>query len=480
MIKRLNEIEISKDKPFEGDKLGYCKDFGEFIANIITSSSGPLSIAIDGKWGVGKTTFLRMLKEYLNSREVPTVLLNAWKDDFTDDPLAALIAELDAQKKELLTQLPGKKLDQAIGSIKKWGSKLLVTTGTMGIKLATAGVLSIDDLPVAEEIAKGISEGVHKIVEKQIEEFQKKHKSVNAFKEELAKLVKIFNPESSAGNDASIKKPLVIFVDELDRCRPTYAILTLERIKHLFDVPGIIFVFGVHQSQLAASIQAVYGPTFDAEFYLKRFFDVPLQLPKMPRDEYLKYLLNQFLDISSDNPNHANSTNLVYDSCINFANIFELDLRTCERVCRSLAVIFKTSPSNKPNPILQPFFAFLSEGWADKFEKFRSGDLTGEALSAALMNHPKVKTYWSGISGHGPYIDLALMMHDQRQSGFSEDIEPTIEAKITDTTLDINSKARYEKMLNLYKQYRGTRLSLYGDLVSEAMQTQSQLKYFSK
>jgi KAP family P-loop domain len=69
------------------------------------------------------------------------------------------------------------------------------------------------------------------------------------------------------------KSPFFVLVDELDRCRPTYAVELLERIKHLFDVDGIVFVVATDAQQLQCSVRALYGTDFDANRYLRRFFD---------------------------------------------------------------------------------------------------------------------------------------------------------------------------------------------------------------
>ena len=66
--------------------------------------------------------------------------------------------------------------------------------------------------------------------------------------------------------------PLFILIDELDRCRPNYAIELLENIKHIFDIPGIVFIVATDSKQLSHSINAVYGSKFASEKYLKRFF----------------------------------------------------------------------------------------------------------------------------------------------------------------------------------------------------------------
>ncbi len=63
--------------------------------------------------------------------------------------------------------------------------------------------------------------------------------------------------------------PLVFIIDELDRCQPTIAIALLERVKHICDVPDVVFVFGVNRLELTRSVQSVYG-AIDAGTYLRR------------------------------------------------------------------------------------------------------------------------------------------------------------------------------------------------------------------
>ena len=79
------------------------------------------------------------------------------------------------------------------------------------------------------------------------------------------------------------KQPLVFIIDELDRCRPTFSIELLERVKHIFDIPGIVFVFGINRDELCHSIKSVYGE-IESGIYLRRFFDVSLSLPDASTD----------------------------------------------------------------------------------------------------------------------------------------------------------------------------------------------------
>lgn len=83
---------------------------------------------------------------------------------------------------------------------------------------------------------------------------------------------------------------LVIFIDELDRCRPTFAIEMLESIKHYFDDDRIIFVMSVNKLQLIHTISKYYGDDFDGNLYLDKFFDIPIQLPKADTSVYFDVL----------------------------------------------------------------------------------------------------------------------------------------------------------------------------------------------
>ena len=82
--------------------------------------------------------------------------------------------------------------------------------------------------------------------------------------------------------------PLVIVIDELDRCRPSYAVDLLEVAKHLFSVDHIVFVLAVNRSELAHSVCALYGNSFDGPDYLKRFFDLDFRLPNPSRREFIR------------------------------------------------------------------------------------------------------------------------------------------------------------------------------------------------
>ena len=115
--------------------------------------------------------------------------------------------------------------------------------------------------------------------------------------------------------------PLVFVIDELDRCRPTFAIELLERVKHVFDVPNLVFVFGINRRELCSARQSVDGH-IDATVYLRRFFDMEFGLSEADPERFCKHLLERFelrkfftlLDSSASTNTHHEEFQMLSDS----------------------------------------------------------------------------------------------------------------------------------------------------------------------
>lgn len=119
---------------------------------------------------------------------------------------------------------------------------------------------------------------------------------------------------------------LVIFIDELDRCRPSFAIEMLERIKHYFDDDRIIFVASINREQLIHSISKYYGTNFDSTGYLDKFFDWNIYLPELDTrfDSGLDFKDEQYFieNITKELGTYYQLTyreKLRYNQCISFA-----------------------------------------------------------------------------------------------------------------------------------------------------------------
>ena len=267
---RSQEIEIPVENPFANDKLER-----KHLCNILTDvvsfygQSGCV-LALGGEWGSGKTTFVKMWRQHLNNREFKTLYFNAWASDYTEDPLIALIAELS-------------ELSADNGTINKIAAGAVRITAS-GLKSTLKGVLKKATGIDADVISDAIDESID-IGKKYLDKFEEQKTTLEEFKENLRKYI-----AENAGEN-----PIVFFVDELDRCNPHYAVAVLERIKHLFEIPNIVFVLAVNKKELSNAIQGYYGSSkIDSDEYLRRFIDIDFILPKPKLDAYFDFLYEEY------------------------------------------------------------------------------------------------------------------------------------------------------------------------------------------
>ncbi len=257
-----------------GDDLLSRKDLADNLTSLVKDLEDPsLSICIDGAWGTGKTFFLERWKHHLEIMRFPSpIYFNAWEDDFIEDPLISILGQLEdhfqhrgmADTEEILKGVRTAAVAVSRGLIRK-GS---------GIDIKDMNTVSVYDT------------------------YRELTEARSVLTENLSTLSKmaLTGPEDP--------KPIVFIIDELDRCRPTFAIELLERVKHIFNqVPGIIFVFGLNRAELTKSVQSVYGD-IDADIYLRRFFDHRFTLPTSSIEEYSRSLfeklrINELLDRTS-------------------------------------------------------------------------------------------------------------------------------------------------------------------------------------
>ena len=263
-------VEIPADDPFKHDLLDR-KESAEALTNLLRNMDGPCVLAVDAGWGTGKTTFLRMWSQHLRNDGFKTVELNAWETDFTDDPFLAISSEITNQLEDSENQ---SLRDRLVGA-KTAAAQVARRTIPAVIRAATAGVLDLSPL-----IEKEIGQTLASVTEDGLASFAQKQASFLEFRESLEAL-------AQGVATASEERPLVIMIDELDRCRPNYAIELLEAAKHLFSVDHVVFVLAINREQLAHSIKAVYGSGFDSDEYLRRFFDVDFRLRVPNRSHFI-------------------------------------------------------------------------------------------------------------------------------------------------------------------------------------------------
>ena len=164
---------------------------------------------------------------------------------------------------------------------------------------------------------------------------------LKSFKESLGKLARLVRTEQ--------RFPLTIIVDELDRCRPDYALNLLERIKHLFDVKDVAFVLLVNQEQIEGYVRTVYGERVDARSYLLKFAHVFVDLPRYHRDQHAKDGRVVFAEtlIAHFNLPIPNDQNFAHRSIFSVVKHFKLSLREIEKMFITLALYYGSLPQNQ-------------------------------------------------------------------------------------------------------------------------------------
>ncbi|ADR34548.1 KAP P-loop domain protein [Sulfuricurvum kujiense DSM 16994] len=312
----------------------------------------PFVLNINAEWGFGKTYFLKNLSEELASQKHPVIYFDAWQNDYSDQPLLAFISEMNTSLSPFLTK--SVKGQQLFTTVCKTSKKLLMPivikkiTGLTYDQLKEEFGDSTENIKNENEteddsLKNEVESVLSKLAEFALSEHETVRQSISTFKENMGKLLKFIDKNIQSKN-----LPMFVFIDELDRCRPNYAIELLENIKHIFDIPGIVFVIATDSKQLSHSINAVYGQNFASERYLKRFFDQEYNL-KIPDNYAFAYYLFELHGITKDEKLFSPLEQEVYkDKDLNvelftlYANFFKLGLRDQEQVATVLSAIVLT------------------------------------------------------------------------------------------------------------------------------------------
>lgn len=268
------DLEVPEEAPFLHDRLDR-KTPARVLTQIVASVEGPCVLSIDGPFGAGKSTFLRLWTLHLKNEGFPVARLNAWETDYSGDPFPALVEGIRAE----LDSPDCGDIGIRLNAFRKAAGRVAVRAAPALIRLATAGMIDVES-----EVANALGTVSEEAARDGIAQFEAQRKSLTAFREELCGL-------SEALSAAHDDRPLVIGIDELDRCRPSYAIEMLELAKHLFAVDHVVFALAVNRSELAHSVKVLYGQDFDADRYLRRFFDLDFRLPQPDRTAFIKHLI---------------------------------------------------------------------------------------------------------------------------------------------------------------------------------------------
>jgi Cdc6-like AAA superfamily ATPase len=302
---------------------------------------------IDAPWGTGKTFFLKGLAQELKTNGYMVCYVNAWKTDNAEDSTVPILLEIQRTLQAEAVQSPANDKSAVTDKIKKtflYGGTVAVhlakgATKALGRRFLSDALETFPEFPsdgTTSDIARSIevsgteliAKATDTLAEKSIAVLQDQLNTTKEFKQLLSDVI------ASFGATNEKKKQIVVLIDELDRCRPNYAISLLERIKHIFDTSGLVFIVATDTEQLQHSVKAIYGNDFDSESYLNRFFNRKYHLKN---SSFLGFVETNF---------RAESNRAVlsfppgFDSAIAFVakvfDAFQLTARDAEQCLRKL------------------------------------------------------------------------------------------------------------------------------------------------
>ena len=384
---------IDEKEPFKNALFGR-EEFAKSLTSLLRNAEENLVIFVNAPWGAGKTTFSEMWRAYLQQQKLDVIYFDAYAADYFDDPFVSFSGEI--------LGLVDKRLAEGKGLIERRefkktaievGKRLAGLAVKVGVRAATMGAVESAHMTelkeISSEIATGISEIGADVIEKKIENYTGEKDALKSFKVSLAKLAAKVREEQGF--------PLTMIVDELDRCRPDFALGLLERIKHLFDVEGVAFVLLVNRNQIESYIQNVYGNE-DTRDYLLKFGSLFIDLPNQ-QDETSGVYVKGHRDYCASLLHHyglsklQNNNYLVTCAGI-FAVHFNLTLREIERVFSIMTIYYGSLSDNQfTTELLVALLSVLKVKRPSIYDLLSMGNISAaEFYQQTTLDLMKVKT----------------------------------------------------------------------------------------
>ena len=303
------------------DPLGRFEELSQFV-RLLNSIDDNCTIALDGDWGSGKTFFIKQVQMIIdayngrldktcatdiqtkfgdiNRTSQITAYYDAWENDGEADPLLSILYEI-------ITAF-GYNIKNFLKNEARQIPKTLLTSIFERLSI------KYPNLSVKDTLGKLSSENPFEQIQNNKE-----------LKEEISHFLQ----------DIKIERgdKLIIFVDELDRCNPTYAVKTLERIKHYFSSPDIIFVLAINSRELQNTIKQYYGNDFNAYQYLDRFFDLKIDLKLID--------INKFIELRGLWSDDEYKMDICYSADRVLAKFFHFSMRMTDRYFKQVRIIQK-------------------------------------------------------------------------------------------------------------------------------------------
>lgn len=396
--------------PFKGDVLQR-EELAKKMTGYLSRLKAGAVIAIDAPWGEGKSWFGRNWAAQLKVDNYRVVYIDAFEQDYIEDPFLLIATEFSCLLEDDKNTLRdfNKKSEFVLRTIMPFAAKTVVNL---------LGAVTIGQMGLSEKIesafeggAEDVSDAAGDWITKRFENHEKEKLAIKAFKENL---------KSLASKDQ--EKPIVIFVDELDRCKPDFAVKLIERIKHFFNVENVIFILLVNRVQLEFSVNGVYGQGVDAHAYMDKFVNFNFKLPKT-----VNFSSNQsggiYEKVNIEGAKYDGFGGELIGIITMFSTLFDLSLRQIEKVVA--LYVFSADQIGNPRVIFTLYAACLKVYDINLFERLVANDVKTheylrKMLDEAHSNRVSTRDEFSYFSVLQEWHQMVIKYLATRATDFSE------------------------------------------------------------
>lgn len=262
------------------------------IMKIIDAKSTTVSFDIDGRWGVGKSFLLEMLKERIAELNKPdpkylVLSYNCWKYDYYEEPLIAIVSSMISNLEQ--------PTDNVLESFSNQAKKNIINIFKKIASTFMKNKIGVDLIEIYEDYKSNYQESKKKKYE--FDYYQGFTQAINFVRKQISDLAKIYK--------------IILIIDELDRCLPTYAIKVMERVHHLFeDIDHVTIIYSLDRNQIENTVKNLFGEQINSEDYLKKFIDFtmplgtgdtmhyinffPISLTSMIKDHFITFPMDEY------------------------------------------------------------------------------------------------------------------------------------------------------------------------------------------
>lgn len=333
-------LAIGDEDGFDKHDTFGAKHAGERLARLVADLDDHSVILIDGQWGSGKSVFVRQWAGLMRRRGHPVVYLDAFEADHHDDAFFAILGAL-LKSLQHTSSIPDEEhRTSAVRRIKGAARRLmpavpLVLDATTGVPLGTVGKLVWEAMAGTTDTSSQSGEIGPGFLDERLRRVQEQEESVESFKEALNG---ILDESSESGTSNG---PVIFIIDELDRCKPSFALSVLERMKHTFAAQGVCFVLVTYLEALADMVRHAYGLKA-AERYLDKFFQLRLDIDLVLAGNHTDVPGRYIRHIGSRMGLPEPAREFTEAAIRNLAAIHNLPLRSIERVLLNVALYAKS------------------------------------------------------------------------------------------------------------------------------------------